>query len=393
SMETWVVHGGERQPALTETPTVGPVHFSTTYTRELAAEMDAILGGEAPGFTYGRHGNPTVAALASTLATMEQGDGALLYGSGMAALQGALLSCGLKAGDGVLLSRDLYGATAALVRQVFGGFGIVPQFMDMTDTAAVRTTLAEGGIKAIVLETLSNPLLRVVDLPAILAAARQQGVPSIVDNTFATPYLCQPLTMGADLVVHSTTKYLNGHGDVTGGVVVSRQDRLKDLAAQQKLTGGIMSPMDAWLTQRGLKTFSLRFGRQLGSAEVLARRLQEHPQVNRVYHPSLIDHPDYARAQELLPLGQGAVVAFEIQGGRAQVFRLMESLQLVVPGTTVGDVYSLLLYPTIASHRSLSPEERAAAGITEGLVRLSVGIEQVEDIWRDLVQALARAVS
>ena len=392
-METWVVHGGERRPELVETPTVGPVHFSTTYTRGSAAEMDAILGGETPGFTYGRHGNPTVAALADTLAVMEQGDGALLYASGMAALQGALLSCGLKAGDEILVSRDLYGATAALVRQVFGGFGILPRFIDMTDTAAVMTALTKGRMRAIVLETISNPLLRVIDFPAILAEARLREVPSIVDNTFATPYLCQPLTVGADMVVHSTTKYLNGHGDVMGGVVVTRQDRLKEMEAQQKLTGGIMSPMDAWLTQRGLKTFALRFVRQLASAEELARRLQDHPQVERVYHPSLSNHPDYARAVELLPLGQGAVVSFIVRGGRQQVFRLMEALRLVVPGTTVGDVYSLMLYPVMASHRSLSPEERAASGITEGLVRLSVGIEQVEDIWQDLDQALSRSGS
>ncbi|MCF8565815.1 aminotransferase class I/II-fold pyridoxal phosphate-dependent enzyme [Alicyclobacillus tolerans] len=392
-LDTRVVHSGERREKLEEISTVNPIYLSNTFTLDEPAEMDAILGGQRSGFTYSRHGNPTVAALADTMANLEQGEGAVMYGSGMAALQGALLACDLKPGDTVVVSRDLYGATVSLSKQVFGSFGIETQVVDMSDTQAVVSLLCDERVKAIVFESISNPLLRVANLPAILEAAQEHGVISIVDNTFATPYLCNPLKQGASMVVHSTTKYLNGHGDVMGGAVITNAQTKAKLVAQQKLTGGVLGAMEAWLTQRGLKTFALRFERQLASASELASRLDAHPMVARVHHPSLVHHPDHDLAMSLFPRGQGAVLSFEMDGGQAAVYELMKSLNLVVPGTTVGDVYSLLLYPSMASHRSLSPEEKRNAGITDGLVRLSVGIENVEDIWNDLDTALREAAA
>lgn len=393
ALDTLVVHSGERRDKMAEVPTVNPIYMSNTFTLDEPSEMDAILEGTRTGFTYSRHGNPTVAALAEALANLEQGDAAVMYSSGMAALHGALLACNLKPGDALIISRDLYGATVSLSKQVFGSFQIETQVMDMSDTEAVMSSLSQDRVKAIVFESISNPLLRVANLPVILDAANKYNVISIVDNTFATPYLCNPRTHGASMVVHSTTKYLNGHGDVMGGAIVTSEQMKTKLVSQQKLTGGVLGTIEAWLTQRGLKTFALRFERQLASTAELVRRLNTHPFISRVYHPSLSNHPDYALASALFPKGQGAVLSFEIQGGQTAVYEVMKNLHLVVPGTTVGDVYSLLLYPIMASHRSLTPEERLTAGITEGLVRLSVGIENVDDIWNDLDNALNKAMT
>lgn len=390
TLDTAVVHGGERHKVI-ETPTVNPIYLSNTYTLEDPEEMDAILGGQRQGHTYSRHGSPTVVALSNTLKQLEGGEGAVLYSTGMAALQGALFATDLSPGDKVLANQDLYGATITLLKQILGSFGVETVVMDMSNTEAVESRLGNGNVKAIVFETISNPLLRVLDIPTLLNLANRHQAITIVDNTFATPYLCNPLSLGASMVVHSTTKYLNGHGDVMGGVVITNQDLTNKLTTHQKLTGAVLGGMEAWLIQRGVKTFVLRFERQLQNARELALRLDKHPAVRKVYHPSLPHHANHELATRLFPKGQGAVLSFEIHGGQAVVYRLMKSLTLVVPGTTVGDVYSLLLYPVMASHRSLSAEERAAAGITENLVRLSVGIENVEDIWADLNQALLKS--
>lgn len=366
--------------------------MSNTYTLEEPEQMDEILGGQRRGYTYSRHGSPTVAALADTLCKLEHGEGAALYSTGMAALQGALHASDLRPGDKVLANQDLYGATLTLMKEVLGGYGVETIVLDMSNIPAVESLMTNERVKAIVLESISNPLLRVLDIPMLLKLANLHNVISIVDNTFATPYLFHPLDLGATMVVHSTTKYLNGHGDVMGGAVITSQELAQKLVAQQKLTGAILGGMEAWLIQRGLKTFVLRFERQLQNTRELAQRLDKHPAVRRVYHPSLIHHPNHVLATRLFPKGQGAVLSFEVQGGKAQVYQLMKNLRLIVPGTTVGDVYSLLLYPVMASHRSLNATERETVGITDNLVRLSVGIENVEDIWLDLNEALIDSV-
>jgi cystathionine gamma-synthase/methionine-gamma-lyase len=252
--------------------------------------------------------------------------------------------------------------------------------------------MAEEKPKAVFCEIISNPLLKVADVPAVAELAHAHGAEMIVDSTFATPYLVRPLTLGVDYVVHSSTKYLGGHGDVLGGVVVTSAARRKRLWELIKLTGGNLGPDQAWLTMRGLKTLPLRMAQHCRNAAAVAAWLAEHPRIAQVNYPGLPGHPQHAVATRLFRDGcYGGMVSFEIAGAdRAQVFRFMEALELILPATTLGDVYSLMLYPAHSSHRTLSPEERAAIGIGEGLVRLSVGIEDVEDIIADLDQALKK---
>lgn len=385
---TVAVHAGERRPERPFTPTVSPIYASNTFVAPDPEEMDAILGGSLEGYTYTRHHNPTVAAFEEAVALLEGAEAARAYASGMAALAAALLGAGVAPGDRVLLSRDLYGATVSLVRDVFGRFGVEAVTADLTDPSAYEPLLERHRPRAVVAETLSNPLLRVVDVGALASAAHAHGAQLIVDNTFTTPLLCRPLELGADLVVHSATKYLGGHGDATGGVVVGPRERIRDLYARQKLLGDNLGPFEAWLLHRGLKTLPLRFQRQSASAWRLAQELRDSGRFRRVVHPLLPDHPDAERVRRLYP-GRlpGAVVSVDLGCDREGVFRFLRALRLVVPATTVGDVYTLCLYPWIASHRSLPPEEREAMGVTEGLVRFAVGLEEPGDLLADILQA------
>ena len=384
------VHAGERPTPRDVIPTVTPIYTASTFLYEDLDRMDAALGGAEGLFVYGRYGNPTTEALETAVAALEEQEAALAFGSGMAALHVALLSC-VEAGDRIVASRDLYGQTITLLRLVFGALGVETEFVDILDLDQVEAALAKGRVRVVLCETISNPLLRVTDLPALAELTHRYGARLIVDNTFATPYLVRPGTYGADYVVHSATKYLAGHGDVTAGVVATRADRRWELNELNKTVGSILGPFEAYLVLRGIKTLSVRMQRQCANAVRIANWLAEHPLVERVYYPGLPTHPSHETAVRLLPPGEyGAVVSFEIRDGtRERVFAFLRSLQLIIPATTLGDVYSEILYPVMASHRGLSPEERQAIGIGEGLVRLSVGIEDPEDIIADLDQALA----
>jgi cystathionine gamma-synthase/methionine-gamma-lyase len=309
----------------------------------------------------------------------------------MAALHGALLGAGLEAGDRVVASRDIYGATFALLSTLFPTLGVEATFVDGNDLAQVADAVAEKRPKVVLVETITNPLMFVTDLPRIIEIARQAGAYVLVDNTFASPYLVQPLRLGADIVVHSATKYLGGHGDVTGGVVVASGPILLNLHNLIKLTGGILGPFEAWITLRGVKTLALRVERQCQNALRVARWLAGHRRVAKVNYPGLAEHPQHALATRLLRSGcYGGMISFELaDDGQDGVLRFMEALRLCLPVTTLGDVYTELLYPAMSSHRALTPAQRAAFGIGEGLVRMSVGIEDAEDIIADLDQALA----
>lgn len=389
NLETTLVHAGERAPELPGSPTVHPLSLSNTYTAPLR-QMDAVLGG-APGYTYGRHGNPTVDAFADAVAALEGGSTALAYGSGMAAIHAVLTALELRSGDRIVLSQDLYGASLNLVDQIFQPMGVEAVTADLTDLSAAARLLGEARPKAVLFELISNPLLRVVDGPALTTLAHQAGARVIVDNTFTTPLIARPLDFGADFVVHSATKYLGGHGDAIGGVVVADHAFHETLHRQQKLLGTILGPFEAWLLHRGLKTLGLRFPRQCENARELALRLSASGRFEAVHHPLLPDHPEHARALALFPEGlAGAVVTLEIGGGKPEAFRFLEALELVIPATTVGDVYTLALYPVISSHRSQTPEARARMGIHEGTVRIAVGIESVDDLSGDLLQAADR---
>ena len=308
----------------------------------------------------------------------------------MAAIHAALLGVGLQSGDTVVVSRDVYGATLSLLQTVFARLGVTIIAVDIQDIAGVTAVITTERPKVVLVETVSNPLLRVADIPALAAAAHAVGAVLMVDSTFTTPYLLRPLAYGADYVIHSATKYLSGHGDAMGGLVVSTHARCAEVRTVAKLTGGTLSPFDAWLILRGLKTLTLRMQRQCENALELAQWLTRHPRITEVMYPGLPSHAQYALTRALLSEGcGGAMVAFTLKdGGRTQVMRFMDHLQLCLPATTLGDIYTEVLYPPMASHRWLSADERRQIGITDGLVRVSVGIEAIEDILADFTQAL-----
>ncbi len=380
------VHGGERAARPAFTPTSTPIYATTSFSYEDMAQADAVFGNEEPGFVYSRHGNPTTRALESVIADLEGTGDALACGSGMAAMMVALLN-EVQAGDRVVAASDLYGATAALLHTLLGTLGVKSTRVDIMDLDAVRRVLEEERPRVLLFETISNPLARVANIPALVEIARATKTRVIVDNTFATPLLVNPARFGVHSVVHSTTKYLGGHGDVTGGAIASSASRITDMVELNKLTGTVPSPFDAFLTLRGVKTMPLRVARQSDNAQAVAEWLQAHPRVARVHYPGLRDLGETAAIFN--DHRRGGIVAFEIRdAGQEAVFRFLGALQMCVPATTLGDVYTLALYPPMSTHRGMTPEDRAAAGISDGLVRLSVGIEDAPDIIDDLAQAL-----
>jgi cystathionine gamma-synthase/methionine-gamma-lyase len=308
----------------------------------------------------------------------------------MAALHAALLAVGARAGATVVAAQDIYGATYTLLDKLLRSQGVETHFANIADLEAVDEACKQLKPVALLAETISNPLLKVADLPALAEIAHTHGAALLVDNTFATPCLVQPLSVGADVVIHSATKYLGGHGDVLGGVVATSEARKADLFEVLKITGGNLGPQEAWLTLRGIKTLPLRVRQHCKNALAVAWWLEEHAKVSRVHYPGLASHPQHALAKRLFEeRGFGGIVSFDLaETGQRQVFRLFEALRLCLPATTLGDVCTLALYPAHSSHRALTPQERARIGIGDGLVRLSVGIEAVEDIIADLEQAL-----
>jgi cystathionine beta-lyase/cystathionine gamma-synthase len=391
-LTTRAVHAGTRTPRPDFTPTVAPIHPSVTYIYDRMEDLDAVFAGTRAGYVYSRYDNPTVNALEEAVAALEEGEAALAFASGMAAIHAALLAAGARAGSTVVAAQDIYGATYALLDGLLRTQDVATTFVDATDPDEVDSACAAHRPVALLVETVSNPLLKVADLPALAEAAHGYGAALLVDNTFATPCLVQPLALGADVVIHSATKYLGGHGDVLGGVVVASQAWREKLFEVRKITGGNLDPYQAWLALRGIKTLPLRYSQHCENALAVARWLEEHPKVSRVYYPGLASHPQHALAGRLFQgRGFGGIVSFDLAGaGQREVFRFFEALELCLPATTLGDVCTLVLYPAHASHRALSPGERARIGIGAGLVRLSVGIEAVEDIIGDLKQALDR---
>lgn len=392
SIFTRAVHAGERGPRPDFKPVSSPIYNSVGYLYEDLKDLDAVFANERPGYVYARYGTPTHSALEEVLADLEEGEAALSFGSGMAAVYAAILAAGVKTGSALLSAYDVYGATYTLCARLLPDWGVKTGFVDATDLRRVETALREMQPAAVVVETISNPLMKVADVPAIAELAHRAGAKVIVDNTFATPVLFRPLKCGVDFCVHSTTKYLGGHGDVLGGAVVTSAENRKTLHEIIKMTGGNLGPTEAWLTLRGIKTLPLRMRQHCANAMEVAKRLQAHPQILKVNYPGLAGHPQHELGGRLFAEGLfGGMISFEIRNaGRAEVFRFMESLKLILPATTLGDVYSLTLYPAMSSHRGLSPEERRKVGISDSLVRLSVGIEEAEEIIGDLEQALEK---
>jgi cystathionine beta-lyase/cystathionine gamma-synthase len=388
---TRAVHVGERSRSDGFLPMSTPIYSSATFLYDRIEDIDAIAAGARSGFTYTRHDNPTNAALEAAVASLEAGETAVSFSSGMAAILLALLAAGVEQGTTVVASSDLYGVTTKFLTDVAARWGVQVEFRNVFDDAE-RASIFELRPKALLLESLTNPLLRVPDLPALTNAAREAKTRVIVDNTFATPVLFRPLELGADFIIHSATKYLAGHGDLTGGILVCRKEFAQEVRHFSRLVGAILGPFEAWLTLRGLKTLPLRFARQCENARRLAEWLASHPRIERVYYPGLPSHPDHARAEQLFAGGMaGGVVTIAIRNAaREEVFRFINSLELFLKATSLGDVQSLILYPAISSHRDLSPRHRERLGIADNLVRLSAGIEEFSDLQADLQQALAR---
>jgi len=382
---TRAVHAGERAARPAFVPTSTPIYGATSFLHESMDTLDAVLGGEDPGFAYTRYGNPTTRALEVAVAALEGTEDAIAFGSGMAALHAAILN-EVKTGSKIVAATDLYGSTAQLLTTVFKSLGVETIFVNVLDLERLRSTVDETKPRIVLCETISNPLLHVADLAAIVEIAQSNESVVVCDNTFASPVMVNPARFGVDTVVHSSTKYLGGHGDVTGGIVATTSERGFELRELTKLVGGIPGPFESWLTLRGIKTLPLRVRQQSENAAEIVQFLCNHPRVERVYWPGLHRDPADLVFNNTL---RGGMVAFEIRdAGRNEVFRFLEALQVFLPGTTLGDVYSLALYPPISSHRSMDREEREAAGINDGLVRLSAGIEDAADLIADLDQAL-----
>jgi cystathionine beta-lyase/cystathionine gamma-synthase len=388
SIATRVVHAGEQRGAEIR-PTSTPIYNASSFMAPSVAEIDAILGGDVPGYVYTRDGNPTVAAFERAIADLEGAEGAVAFGSGMAAIHAALLAVGIRSGSRIVASRDLYGRTRALLNRLQSDFDVCLELVDIDDSGALDDALAQP-FTALVVETLSNPLVKVSDIPTLSQRARAVGGALIVDATFTTPVLSRPLESGAEIVLHSATKYIGGHGDATGGIACAHGDALQRLRTAASLIGGILGPNEAWLCLRGVKTLLLRVERQCSSAALIARHLSFHRKVSRVFYPGLPGDPGHSLAQDLFGGRFGAMIAFELRDvERTDVLRFMERLELILPAPTLGDVATLISYPAQSSHRGLTPAERAELGISDGLVRLSVGIEDINDLIVDLEQALA----
>ena len=393
-IETKAIHAGDRKqdPANPGgfVPVTTPIYTAASYIYQNTAQLDRVLGKEEDGYCYARYDNPTNAALEELMATLENGHGALACSSGMTALHIALLAALTDRRKSILAASALYGATTSLLSKVLEPLGIEVNFVDICDLDAIQKKIAAHRPGCVLMETISNPLLRVGDLDRIAELARAAGAALVVDNTFATPLLVRPLEHGAHMSVHSVTKFLAGHGDVLGGVIVSDQDHHAITRNLARTLGPTLGPFESYLTMRGIKTFALRMERHCSNACRVASWLSSHPRVSKVHYLADPAHPDAAVIRGLLPDGlYGAIVAFELKGaGKEDVFQFMDRLKLVVRATSLGDVHSLILYPAIASHRDIAPKQRERMGIHDGLVRLCVGIEGVEDIIADLEQAL-----
>lgn len=368
-----------------------PIFQTSTFAMRDAAHGAEIFAHHDKGYVYTRLGNPNHVVVEEKVADLEGGEAAVATASGMAAISAALMTI-LQAGDHVVAGRVLYGCTRSLLAEGLRRFGIATSFVDTTDLAAVAAAMRPD-TRVVYLETPANPNLEITDVAAVSRIAHRHGALVVVDNTFCTPYLQRPLELVADVVVHSATKYLNGHGDVIAGFVVGGRKLIERVRALglKDLTGAVLGPFEAFLVLRGMKTLSYRMEAHCANAQRVAEHLAAHPLVERVIFPGLPDHPQHALARRQMS-GPGGVVSFEVAGGREAATRLIDAVRLISIAVSLGDVETLIQHPASMTHASYSAEERAAAGISDGLVRLAVGLEDAGDLIADLDQALAAAV-
>jgi methionine-gamma-lyase len=383
---TRAIHHGYR-PEEHHGALVPPIYLSATFTFPTTEFGGRCFTGEEAGFIYTRIANPTLALLEARIAALEGGEAAVAFASGMGAITATLWSV-LKPGDEILVDRTLYGCTFSFLHHGIGAFGVKVRHVDMTDLGEVAEALTPA-TRAVYFESPANPNMRLVDIAAVSALARARGALVIVDNTYCTPYLQQPLQIGADIVVHSATKYLGGHGDITAGVAVANAELAQRIrmVGLKDMTGAVLSPQDAFLVLRGLKTLALRMERHCSNAETIARMLAGHPAVRVVHYPGLPSFPqaELAARQMRRP---GGMIAFELVGGVEAGKRFMDALRLIARAVSLGDAETLAQHPASMTHSTYTPEERAIHGISEGLVRLSAGLEDIEDLIEDVRQAL-----
>ncbi len=385
---TRAIHDGY-DPAGNAQSLTPPLYMTSTFCFDTAEQGGEIFAGESPGHVYSRISNPTLDVLEARIASLEGAEAGLATASGMGAITATLWTF-LSAGDEILVDKTLYGCTFAYMRHGLSRFGVSVRHVDMTDPENLRRAMGPA-TRIVYFETPANPNMRLVDIAACAAIAREGGARCVVDNTYATPYLQRPLALGADIVVHSATKYLGGHGDLLAGMVAGSAEDIGQirLVGLKDMTGAVMSPMTAMLVMRGIKTLELRMDRHCASAMRIARMLEDQPAIGRVFYPGLESFPQYALACRQMAQ-PGGMIAFEVKGGMKAGIALMNALTLIRRAVSLGDAETLIQHPASMTHSTYTPEERAEHGISDGLVRLSVGLETPEDLLDDLARALER---
>lgn len=384
---TTIIHAGQSPDPITGALST-PIYQTSTFVFETAEQGAARFALEEEGFIYTRLGNPTQQALELKLAALEKAEAALAVASGMTAIAGSLWTL-CRQGDHIIAADTLYGCTHALLSHSMPRFGIEVTFVDATDPDNIRKAM-QPNTKVVYIETPANPTLEIIDITATAKVAHDYKAQLIVDNTFMSPYCQRPLELGADIVVHSATKYINGHGDVVAGVVLGNKEFINQVrfVGVKDITGGCISPFNAWLTLRGLKTLGVRMERHCQNAMHVAQYLEKHPKVQQVYYPGLKNHPQHQLALTQMS-GFGAMIGFEVTGGIAAGRLIMNHVRLCALAVSLGDTETLIQHPASMTHSPIAREERVKAGISDGLIRLSVGLEDPEDIISDLEQALA----
>jgi cystathionine beta-lyase/cystathionine gamma-synthase len=386
---TRAIRAASRAPQVDQRPTSVPIYQSATFSSHDADELAAVLTDQRPGYAYSRIDNPTTAALAAAVAELEGGEAGVSFATGMAAIHAALLSL-VSAGDRIVSTRAVYGSTRALQANVLGRLGVTTDYVDITDHAAVEAALAAAPARVLYAETISNPTIVVADIAGLAAIAHRHGATFVVDNTFASPYLCRPLELGADLVIESATKYLGGHSDVLAGIVSGSGELVRRVRDVQVDTGGSLAPLAAFLVLRGVATLAVRMERHGATAAALAAWLERQDGVVRVHHPSLPSHPQHALASRQLTLG-GGMLAVELAGGRPAGAAFIDALSITELTASLGSVHTMVVHPPSTTHRQLDDRALADAGIPPGLLRISAGLEDVDDLIADFETALAAA--
>lgn len=383
--ETLAARGGRDVPSASR-PLTAPIYQTNVYVFEDMDAVESVWEGKRPGFVYGRYGTANHTMLEDLVAQLEGAEAGVASASGMGATTAVLLGL-FEPGDHLVAARDLYGSTSAFLRDEARRLGVDTEFVDATNATTLLRALRPG-TRAVFVEALSNPLLRLVDLPAIAPELSRRGVELIVDSSLASPAVFRPIAHGATVVLHSLTKFISGHGDVTGGMVLGRAEAMARVRNAMIRAGANLGPFDAWLATRGARTLAVRLERQCASALVLARFLEGHGAVARVHYPGLPSHPQHALAMRLMPRLHGAMLSFDVRGGAPAVERFMARTRLLEFAPSFGDVATTWTYPARTSHRRVPEEEQAVMGIGPGLIRVSLGLEDPDDLIADLGAAL-----